>query len=69
MGGESWLFTSHEIEWIEQYVQGFSSDSPIDQRVEIELTRLRTGIHQGRAYVTLRTCSERCRLTSRSRSS
>jgi predicted P-loop ATPase len=53
LAGESWQFTSYELSQIEQCMEGFSSDSSIEQRVEQELGRLRTGIYQGRSYITL----------------
>ncbi|MEB3319592.1 MAG: VapE domain-containing protein, partial [Cyanobium sp.] len=53
LAGESWMFTSYEIAHLAAYVDSFSTDSSIEQRVATELTRTRTGVYRGRSFVTL----------------
>lgn len=58
LDGESWLFTSYELEMIATYIAGFTADSSVEARVEQELIRSTVGHYKGRRFTTL---SEICR--------
>jgi hypothetical protein len=53
MEGESWQFSSYEVTSIKSFTQTFTIDNSIDQQVEQELTRTRTGVYQGQSYIRL----------------
>jgi predicted P-loop ATPase len=53
LAGESHLFTSYEIQWIEEYVHSFNADSPIEKAVLDEVGRNRSGQHKGRSFIYL----------------
>lgn len=53
LAGETHQFSSSEIAWVERYVAAFDVDSSIESQVARELTRTRTGVTGGRAYITL----------------
>lgn len=53
LAGEPRLFSSHELSFVREYVEQFSSDSPLDSRLTKELSLKVSGVYQGRNYVTL----------------
>lgn len=46
-------FSSHELSQIEDYLNGFQRDSPMETEVLRVVETNNTGIHQGRSYITL----------------
>ena len=53
LSGAPRLFSSHELAFVKEYVDQFSSDSPLDSRLQKELSLKVTGVYQGRNYITL----------------
>lgn len=51
--GKTWLFSSYEHAHLNEYLQGFTTDDPLLPKVAMEVSRMRSGIYQGRNYVRL----------------